>query len=61
MALRRDQLAQAIEAFQMAVELQPKESEYQALLAWAQFAAAPDKTAVAAATRKTLLRAADEQ
>jgi curved DNA-binding protein CbpA len=59
MALRRDQLAQAIEAFQMAVELQPKEAEYQALLAWAQFAAAPDKNAVAAATRKSLLRAAE--
>lgn len=59
MALRRDQLAQAIEAFQMAVELQPKEAEYQALLAWAQFAAAPDKNAVASATRKALQRAAE--
>ena len=59
MALRRDQLPQAIEAFQMAVELQPKEAEYQALLAWAQFAAAPDKNAVAGATRKALQRAAE--
>jgi cytochrome c-type biogenesis protein CcmH/NrfG len=59
MALRRDQLTQAIEAFQMAVELQPKEAEYQALLAWAQFAAAPDKNAVAGATRKALQRAAE--
>jgi cytochrome c-type biogenesis protein CcmH/NrfG len=60
MALRRDQIAQAVESFQIAVELQPKESEYQALLAWAQFAAAPDKAAVAGQTRKVLLRAAED-
>jgi tetratricopeptide (TPR) repeat protein len=59
MALRRDQLKQAIEAFQMAVELQPREAEYQALLAGTQFAMAPDKAKVAAETRKALLRAAD--
>ncbi len=59
MALRRDQIAQALTAFQTAVELQPNESEYQALLAWAQFAAAPDKAAVANQTRKALLRAAE--
>jgi tetratricopeptide (TPR) repeat protein len=60
MALRRDQIAQAVASFQIAVELQPKESEYQALLAWAQFAAAPDKAAVAVQTRKVLLRAAED-
>ena len=59
MALRREQLIQAIEHFQMAVELQPKEGEYQALLAWAKFAAAPDKNAVAVATRNTLIRASE--
>jgi hypothetical protein len=59
MALRRDQLKQAIEAFQMAVELQPREAEYQALLAWTQFAMAPDKAKVANETRRALLRAAD--
>lgn len=59
MALRRDQLTQALEAFQMAVELQPEEAEYQALLAWVQFAAAPDKNAVANTTRKALQRAAE--
>jgi curved DNA-binding protein CbpA len=59
MALRREQLVQAIEQFQMAVELQPREAEYQALLAWTQFAMAPDKTKVAGETRKALLRAAD--
>jgi len=59
MALRRDQLAQAVAAFQSAVELAPGESEYQALLAWAMFAAAPDKSAVAAATRGGLPKAAE--
>ncbi|MDB4954619.1 MAG: heat shock protein DnaJ domain protein [Myxococcales bacterium] len=57
MALRRDQLTQAIADFQEASELQPKEAEYQALLAWAKFAAAPDKMAVASATRAALLKA----
>jgi tetratricopeptide (TPR) repeat protein len=60
MALRRDQLAQAISAFQEAVTLQPNEPEYQALLAWAGFAAAPDKNAIAAATRKALMKAAEK-
>ena len=59
MALRRDQLPQAMQAFAEAAELQPKEMEYQTLLAWTKFAAAPDKNAVAAETRKTLQRAAD--
>ncbi len=57
MALRRDQLPQAIEAFKEAVALQPNEAEYQAMLAWAQFAAAPDKNALANATRKALQKA----
>jgi hypothetical protein len=57
MALRRDQLTQAIADFQQAVELQPTEPEYHALLAWAKFAAAPDKVAVAAATRAALTKA----
>lgn len=59
MALRRDQLPQAVAAFQNAVDLQPNESEYQALLAWAQFASAADKNAVAAQTRRALLKAAE--
>jgi Flp pilus assembly protein TadD len=59
MSLRREQLQQAIEHFQMAVELQPKEGEYQALLAWAKFAAAPDKSAVAVVTRNALVRASE--
>ncbi|MBV8762324.1 MAG: hypothetical protein JO257_33855, partial [Deltaproteobacteria bacterium] len=58
-ALRRDQLQQALEAFGEAAELQPKEMEYQTLLAWTKFAAAGDKNAVAAETRKVLQRAAE--
>ncbi len=58
MALRRDQLTTAIAEFTTAVELQPNESEYTALLAWSKFAAAPDKMAVAAATRGQLSKAA---
>lgn len=60
MALRRDALEQAVEAFAEATELQPQEAEYQAMLAWAKFAAAADKNAVAGDTRKVLQRAADQ-
>jgi hypothetical protein len=59
MALRRDALEQALALFTEAVELQPKETEFQALLAWTRFAIAPDKNAVAADTRKTLQHAAE--
>jgi curved DNA-binding protein CbpA len=59
MMLRREQLAQAVESFKIAVDLRPGEPDYQALYAWAKFAAAPDKNAVATATRKALLRAAE--
>lgn len=59
MALRREQLSTAIEAFKQASELQPNETEYQTFLAWAQFAAATDKNAVANQTRRALLKAAE--
>jgi cytochrome c-type biogenesis protein CcmH/NrfG len=59
MALRRDQLGQAVAAFSAAVELQPNEPEYQALLAWAKFASADNKAGVAAATRSLLQKAID--
>jgi curved DNA-binding protein CbpA len=59
MALRRDQLPQAIEAFKQAVALQPNEAEYQALLAWALFASAPDKNALATPTRRALQKAVE--
>jgi hypothetical protein len=59
MALRRGALDQAVQAFGEAAELQPKEAEYQAMFAWAKFAAAPDKNAVANDTRKALQRAVE--
>ena len=59
MALRREQLDQAIAEFTTAVELQPQEAEYSALLAWARFAAASDKQAIARETRLALQRAAE--
>lgn len=59
MALRREQLPQALDAFKQAVELQPNESEYQAVLAWALFASATDKNAIATQTRKALVKAAE--
>jgi len=58
MALRREQLQQAVQHFSQAVELQPNEPEYQALLAWARFAAAADKQGIATQTRKAI-RAAE--
>ena len=59
MALRREQLEGAIAEFTTAVELQPQESEYQALLVWAKFAAATDKQQIAHKTRIELQRAAE--
>ncbi|MGN6107146.1 MAG: J domain-containing protein [Kofleriaceae bacterium] len=56
-ALRRDQPAAAIAELTRAVELNPEETDYQAMLAWAQFCAAPDKHAVATTTRSALDRA----
>ena len=59
MALRREQIDQAIAEFTTAVELQPQEPEYVALFTWAKFAAATDKQAVAHKTRIELQRAAE--
>jgi curved DNA-binding protein CbpA len=59
MALRREQLEQALAEFTTAVELQPTEPEYQALHTWTKFAAATDKQAIAHATRTNLMRAAE--
>ncbi|HEY5921418.1 MAG TPA: DnaJ domain-containing protein, partial [Kofleriaceae bacterium] len=59
MSLRREQIAQAVEQFKAAVELAPNEPEYQALLAWAQFANATDKASIANQTRRALIRAAE--
>ena len=60
MALRREQIDQAITEFTTAVELQPQEPEYVALFTWAKFAAAADKQAVAHKTRIELQRAAEK-
>ncbi len=59
MALRREQLDQALVEFTTAVELRTNEPEYQAMLAWTRFAASSDKQAIAQETRQKLLRAAD--
>jgi Flp pilus assembly protein TadD len=59
MALRREQLDQALVEFTTAVELRNNEPEYQALLAWTRFAASSDKQSIAQETRQKLLRAAD--
>jgi len=56
-ALRRDQLNSAISEFNRAVELNPDEVDYVALLAWAQFCASPDKMAISGTTRAALDRA----
>ena len=54
MAMRREQLAQAVVEFTRAVELQPDDADFLAMLAWAGFCAAPDKQAIADATRRTI-------
>jgi DnaJ-domain-containing protein 1 len=60
MALRREQLESAIAEFTTAAELQPQETDYQALLTWAKFAIATDKQAIVAKTRIELQRAAEK-
>jgi len=54
MALRRSQFEQARVLFMEAVELNPDEAEYHALLAWAIWLAAPEKTLVAIDVQKRL-------
>lgn len=58
MALRRSHYEAAIAEFKQAVELNPEEAEHHALLAWAQWCAAPDKTAAAKPARAALDKAA---
>ena len=57
MALRRDSLATAIRELERAIQLNPDEPDYHATLAWAKFASAADKMAVATATRASLEQA----
>jgi hypothetical protein len=56
LALRRDQPQAAVAELERAVQLNPDEADYHALLAWSRFCAAPDKQAIAAATRTALDR-----
>ena len=53
-ALRHDRPEAAVTELELAVKLHPDEADYHALLAWAQFCAAPDKLAIAPATRRLL-------
>ena len=57
MALRRDQLTTAIAEFKKALDLDPETADFQAMYAWAQFCASPDKMAAAAPTRAALGKA----
>jgi len=54
MALRRSQFESARDLFEEAVDLNPDEAEYQALLAWATWLCADDKIHVSAAVQKRL-------
>jgi len=57
LALKRDNPQAAVGELAIAIQLHPDEADYHALLAWAAFCAAPDKAAVAAATRMSLDKA----
>lgn len=59
-ALRRDQIPTAIKELERAVSLNPDEPDYQAMLAWAKFCAAPDKMAVSQVTKRALRTAIDK-
>jgi tetratricopeptide (TPR) repeat protein len=54
LALRRDQPQAAVTELERAIQLNPNEADYHALLAWSQFCAAADKPAIAPATRVAL-------
>jgi tetratricopeptide (TPR) repeat protein len=54
LALRRDQPQAAVAELERAVQRNPDEPDYHALLAWSRFCAAADKQAIAAATRTAL-------
>jgi tetratricopeptide (TPR) repeat protein len=56
-ALRADQPALAVVELTRAVELEPQEVDFSAMLGWARFCAASDKSRVAAETRRVLERA----
>ncbi len=55
--LRADKAAHAVVELRQACELEPSNIDYLAMLGWAQFCAARDKSIVAAQTRRVLNRA----
>jgi hypothetical protein len=57
MALRRDDMMEAVLELVRATELAPMDVDYAAMLAWAKFCAATDKNIIAPDTRKVLERA----
>jgi len=57
MAMRREQLGEAIQAFGRAVELMPEHPDYISTLAWAKFCAAQDKGSIAEETRAAFKKA----
>jgi hypothetical protein len=59
-ALRRDLIPQAIKELEYAVSLNPDEADYQAVLTWAKFCAAPDKMAIGQPTRVALSKIIDK-
>jgi hypothetical protein len=59
-ALRRDNIPGAITELKRAVELNPDEPDYKAMLAWAMFCAAPDKNTAARGTRLVLEKSAQQ-
>ena len=56
-ALRRDELVEALAELTRATLLAPHDVDYEAMLAWGQFCAAVDKQSVAAETRRALEKA----
>jgi len=60
MALRRQQVEIAVREFQKAVELNPDESDHHAMLGWATYIAAGNKTAAVPTARGHLLAAMDK-
>lgn len=60
MALRRQQLEVAVREFQKALELNPDEADHHAMLGWATYVAAGNKTAAVPAARGHLLAAIDK-
>lgn len=59
MALRRQQLEVAVREFEKALELNPEESDHHAMLGWALYVAAGNKSAALPAVRGHLLAAID--